>query len=365
MSRPSLSPIPTPPRQRWRAFRTGALPALVFLGCVVAIAALWRGSAAAPTLVAEAETTRREIGAECAGTVTNLRVSLFQAVQAGEILGQITAPAPAQAEASLAVVRAEINALHRSLTAAVDQQRLNLDFHRLQLDWMRARTDLASLQVQLRQAEADLKRAAPLRERSVVSEESFEATRSLRDRRAAQVREQESLVERLAPAALPPASPVDEVSAALDARIRIQEEKLRAAELQLQPLPLVAPIDGIVTSVLRQEGEVVVAGQSILTVARPAPTHLVGYLRQPLPFQPEPGMVAEVRTRGPDRRSATTSVLAASPALERVPPTLLALLNRDDVPELGLRVHLTAPPSLRLRPGEQVDVWFARSGRSP
>jgi multidrug resistance efflux pump len=223
------APIATPPRHRWRAFCTGSLPAAVFLTVLAGIAALWRDSATAPTLVAEAEARRQEIGSDCDGRLTSLRVGLFQEVKAGDVLGHVTPAATAVA---------------------------------------------------------------------------------------------------------------------------------RAAVAAQQSIPLVAPIDGVVATLARQEGEVVRPGLPILTISGARPFRLVGHLRQPLTFTPAPGHAVEVRTRGAERRFAGGTVLATGHVLEALPPTVLTLFNRVGAAELGLRVHFSVPAELALRPGELVDVRF-------
>lgn len=352
------APIATPLRHRWRTFCTGALPAAVFLTVLAGIAALWRDSATAPTLVAEAEARRQEIGSDCDGRLTSLRVELFQAVKAGEVLGHVTPAATALARSTVAALGAELDALHKGLTAAVDRQRLALDFHRLQLDVMRERAQLAALEVQLAQAEIDWQRLVPLHGRGLVSEEVFAAARGQRDRLGAQVAEQRRLVDRLGPAIEPAASPVEAALEGMAGALRAQEEKLRQVLAQLEPIPLVAPIDGVVAALARQEGEVVRPGLPILTITGAQPLRLVGYLRQPLTFTPAPGHAVEVRTRGADRRFARATALAVGHVLEPLPPAILTLFNRVGAAELGLRVHFSAPAELALRPGELVDVQF-------
>lgn len=354
-------PVATPWRYRWRDFRTGLLPGMIFLGCLLGIAQLWPYSAVAPSFVAEAEALRTEVGVSQAGRITTLNVSLLQRVKAGDILGHVAVTSPAVAEASLAVIRAELELMRTSLAPAVGPQRAALDFSQLQLDWMRERVTLASLRMQLQQAEVDLRRTTALRAQGVVSEESFDLAKSLHARLAAQVSAQADLVATLAPAAESPGLAAAPIAATVAAGLRVQEERLRLAELQFTPLPLVAPLDGVVTGLHRHEAETVAAGQAILTIVAPQPSHLVGYLRQPLTVRPRRDLPVGIRTRSGPRRSAPATVVEVGHALEPIPATLLALINRGGSPELGLRVHLSIPTHWQLHPGEQVDVLLARS----
>jgi multidrug resistance efflux pump len=358
---PALPPVATPFRYRWRAFRSGLLPGIIFLGCVLGIAGLWQYSVAPPTFVAEAEALRTEVGPSHPGRITTIEVSLLQSVKAGDILSRVAVAPPAVAAASLAVIRAELDLLRTSLGPAVEPQRAALDFSRLQLDWMRERVTLASLRAQVQLAEVELRRTTALREQRLVSEESFDVAKNLHDRLVAQMSAQADLVATLAPVAQHPVLAAAPVADTVAAGLRVQEEKLRCAELQLSPELLVAPIDGVVTGLHRQVGETVAAGQAIVTVVAHRPARLVGFLRQPLPWSPRRGAPVELRTRSSARLRAAASIVEIGHALEPVPATILGLVNRSGSPELGLRVHLSIPPQWQLHPGEQVDVLLAGS----
>jgi multidrug resistance efflux pump len=357
----ALPPIPIPAARRWAAFRTERLPSIVFALGVLGVAFLWNQSASAPTLIAEAEIVRTEVRAVQPGTLASLDVALLQPVTAGQVIGHVRAATPEVTAATLAIIRAEIELLRSNLEPVLPAQRVALDAARLQLDWMRERVTLASLRVQLAQAEADLTRLTPLHAQNLVSAEVFDNAKSNRANLAAQLTEQEKLVTTLAPAAgnlaaqnagASPRSPAETLAAAL----KVEDEKLRLAEAQLGPVNLVAPISGIVLLVHRRAGEMIATGEPVITVAATESVRLVGFLRQPLPVNPTPGAKAEIRTRTLAREIGTATVLETGRVLEPVSPTLLALVNRTASPELGLRVHLSIPPELKLRPGEQVDV---------
>ena len=357
----ALPLIPIPRRRRWNAFFTEKFPFVVFALGVLGAAVLWNQSASAPTLVAEAEIVRSEVRSVHPGTLVSLDVALLQPVTAGQVIGRLRTASPEVTAASLGIIRAEIELLRANLEPVLPAQRVALDAARLQLDWMRERVTLASLRVQLQQAEADLARLTPLHAQNLVSAEVFDNARSQRANFAAQLVEQEKLVATLAPAAdrfaaqhadATPRSPAETLAAAL----KVEDEKLRLTEAQLGPVTLTAPISGFVLLVHRRAGEMVATGEPIITIAAAESARLVGFLRQPLPVNPKTGAKVEVRTRSLSRATGTATVLETGRALEPVSPTLLALVNRPGSAELGLRVHLSIPPELKLRPGEQVDV---------
>ena len=354
---PPLPPIPVPARQRWRVFCTQRFPLVVFAIGLAVAAILWRRTAIAPALVAEAELVQAELRSAQGGMLLALDAEPFRLVRAGEVLGSVRPASPSVTAASLGLLRAELDALGADRAPVIAGRRLEIDGEQLRLEWMRERVALATLRVELQQAEVDFARQAALHARAMVSDEALEASRLLRDRLAAALAGQEELVAALAPG-VSAGSGAPDADAALAAGLRVAEEKLRLAEAQFAPEPLVAPMDGVVVHVFRHAGETVTAGEPVLSLASPEPVRLVGYLRQPLAVEPRPGMMVELRTRRPGRQSAPSVVVGAGRVLEPVPPTLLALLGRAGTPELGLRVHLALPPGLSLRPGEQVDVMM-------
>ena len=150
------------------------------------------------------------------------------------------------------------------------------------------------------------------------------------------------------------ASPDHAESALLDA-IRMQEKRLQLAELELQPVPLLAPMGGVVSGLARREGETLLAGDPVVSITATESARVVGFARQPLGSEPTPGMTVDIRTRRSQRETAAATVVEVAPMLETIPATLLSTL-RITTPELGRRIHFTVPPELALLPGEQVDV---------
>ena len=358
-----LGPIPTPPAQRWREVRLLYLPRAAFVLAILIGAWLWANWVTPATVVAEAEISQMEVRSLQAGAVATLNVAMLQSVRAGQVLGQISAANPRILDATLAVIKAEVGMLTASMAGATDQQRVTLSLEQLQLDWMSRRVDLASLEGQRQQTVADLARAETLFKQGLVTEQSIAQLRTARDSLTRQVAEQSRLVAHLEPIVRNHA-PKDEndpglsAKSALAAAIKVQEAKLHLAEEQLKPLPLVSPIDGVVALVLRHAGEGVTAGEPVLRIASPHAERLVGFLRQPLPFEPKPGMTAEVRTRTLKRLVATTKITEVGAALEPIPPGIAAAMQLpvNPPPAHALRIQLTLPKGLNLRPGEHVDV---------
>lgn len=360
----SLSPIPTPPALLWRQLRLQYLPVVVFVAGLVAAIVIWTRWVSPASAVGEVEAIRTDVRSVRAGALAGAKMTLLQQVRAGETIGQVVIADPHMIEASLAVARAEIEAIRFTMDPVVGQQRIALDYERLLLDLLHARVELAALTAQLFQAESTFTRTSALFANKLVTDERFEEAKNARDSLAAQVKAQTELVQRIEPGLKSftaegpngkPPSPAEGLRAAL----HLEEEKLRLTEAQLMPVPLIAPIDGVVTLVHRQPGETVTAGEPIFQISATHSDRIVAFIRQPVSREPKPGSVVEVRTRTLQRQRGTTTVTGVGRQLEPISPTLLAAMHLpvSNLPtELGIRLVVPVPAGMNLRPGEQVDL---------
>jgi hypothetical protein len=110
-----------------------------------------------------------------------------------------------------------------------------------------------------------------------------------------------------------------------------------------------------VTEIHHRSGEAIVAGAAIITITASRADRIVGYLRQPIAFQPEVGMKVEVRSRSLVQCVSQAEILDVGSQMEPISAALLAS-NNSQIPEVGLPVLVSIPPSQKLRPGELVDL---------
>jgi multidrug resistance efflux pump len=276
------------------------------------------------------------------------------------VLGYVAAANPRLLDASLAVIRAEVGMLSASMAGATDQQRVALEYERMAIDWMGRRIDRAGLKAKLQQAEAQIAYSEPLLKSGLITQESFRELNINREGLVAQIAELDKLIERLEPVFRDrPVSKADlSGETALAAAIKVQDAKLKLAEEELAPQPLVAPIDGVVTLLMRRAGEAVVVGETILRLTAAKPDRLAGFLMQPISFEPKPGMKAQIRTRGMVPKVAATTVTNVGVALEPISPALIAAMRLppNPAPETALRIEFALPTGFNLRPGEHVDI---------
>ena len=138
------------------------------------------------------------------------------------------------------------------------------------------------------------------------------------------------------------------------ASIKVQEQKLRLTELELSPIKLTVHMDGTVSTIHHRSGEAVMAGEPIITLTSVSSDRIVGYVRQPLTFQPKVGMKVEVRARSQDRCVGEAEVLEVGSQMEPISAALTTPANH--LHEIGLPVLVSVPRDQKLLPGEIVDL---------
>lgn len=124
------------------------------------------------------------------------------------------------------------------------------------------------------------------------------------------------------------------------------------------PIPLTAPIEGVITKIHRFPGDtnaVVAAGEPIMTITAPRPDRIIAFLRQPLTFDPKPGMKVIIRPRARSRRTYEATIDKVSPQLAPIRAPLLP--PGQTRVELGLPIIIEKiPAELALYAGEIVDL---------
>lgn len=352
-------PIPTPLRQRWKVFRTEFLPLGMLLLSAVAVYMLWDLEVTPVGLPGEVYGQHSEVPAPATGWIRGLALEPFSEVRAGDILAQIEVmPAP-RMEAALAVLQAELALMERGgLDPILDQQRNLLNEESLKRDWLQARADLASLRVRARQAELDFRRISQLFEREQVSASDFDQARATFEALSAEETERAHLVESLERAVQRVRGPEngnDGLASLMQGTLALQETRLRALEAELLPIPLIAPISGIVTELFRTEGEFAQAGTPLMTLRATEPEFIVGYLKMPTRWEPTVGTSVWIDLPDGRRRDAQPAqVLRVGAHFEPMGPAFQHPVALRE--ERALPIKISLPPDLPLRPGQIVQI---------
>ena len=286
----------------------------------------------------------------------------LQQVEAGEVIAWIQPLSVALAEAEIATLRRELEALSVHPTSTMDLRRVQLESVRLQLEWMQARVDLADLKAQLETARDTVQRFDAFEDSDVLDVRTVELARAKLAGLESRVEAQASTVDRLSPDLPRIQSEGSEnlpVDAALHASLAVQSARLHALELRLSPQSLTAAIDGVVLT-YRASGEQILGGDIVATIGAISVSRIIGFERQPGTLDAAVGDLVKVTSRRLPGENMTATLLEVSPALEPVPAEILALW-RSTLPESGRRYQFSIPTEVPLLPAEQVEITLGSS----
>ena len=364
-----LPRIPSPPGTVWREFRVRTLPGIVFGTVLIFTVICWRNYIGPSSMVGEAESIRASVAAPQAGRILQLSVRSMERVSKGQILGMLAPVDTRVLQANLAVIRARIELMKCSPVAELRVENNRINYEHLRLNWLQHRVDLAVARSKLFFVEAEYKRSKELFNQSgpsagLVSQSQLDQAKRNLDEVHAQIDAQSRLIEEtdaavsaIRPAPLPQGT--DGEPSAVRAALAVEEKNLELAQAQFGPLPLIAPIDGIVSSVLHREGESVPAGEPVVTVSALSAEKIVAYIRQPLAFEARVDLPIEVRSRSAGRAVGLGRILSVGTQLEPILSELLPMRGPSSSTgplEYGLPILVSIPAGVRVLPGEIVDL---------
>lgn len=348
-----LEPIPSPPGHFAREFCHRFLPVLVFAGAGLTTALLWNQRFTGTQLFGEVEPIAANVTSLEGGTIIDLHVERFQMVTNGQVIATVQTTDPEIAQSELAALRADLEIAKAKLS--LDETRNDQDLEAVRVRWLEARVALATSQVTLENAGRERQRADQLFEQKILSEAEHDAAVSLHVALQAEVKERTALVDGLHTMVnrLEGSNHQDRrtTTEALSQAIAVQEQKLQLA----REVKIRAPMDGMVKSLQHHAGERIAPSTAIATITSPHSRHIVGYVRQPLVIEPQPGMPIEIRTRGPKRQIVSSTILSVGSDLDLV-VSPLRLRGFDNSVERGLAFLVALPSDLQVHPGELVDL---------
>ena len=355
----TYEPIPIPLKQWIRELRVRVLPFLVFIGVGVIVAFLWTDKVASPGMIGVVVADSSSVSSPDHGILINFHADPFDVVEEGQLLGQVMRQDSLLLDAQLNVIRSEIELIQQNREPVTGEQRTRMDLEDLKIEEINTRISLARTELEQRQAEADFRRVADLWERDLVAEQEYEMARTTLDLLSVQVQEYRDLVHYLS-------ERIEELEEftgyhtradrdPILAAIKVQEQRMEALLAESAPIPVYAPMSGVISSVNLKTGEYARAGDQILHIESRDPSHIVGYFRQPFTIEPEAGMKVQVRTRKPGRAFFNSQIEQIGGHVQ----VMDGQLQRPGAMfESGLpvKVPITDTGDLRLTPGEIVDI---------
>lgn len=351
----TLTPIPTPPAQRWREFRIQTLPVVTFLVVMVCVGMLWKQYVLPTNIIGEVEAVRANLISTVPGTLKELKVSRFDRVTNGQVVAVISTMDTETFQASLRSIEADLKLMRARMQ--LDMERNAATYEGMRLDLLQERVDLAIERVNNKFYESEVIRQRQLLTNTpvLIDMTTYEYWVRLAETTRTNIVEREKyLAEK--EKTLPVLAPGTKADEAIVEAIRAQEEKLRA---EVMTISLKSPIDGMVSFVLHAQGEKVVANMPLITISAVSSTRIIGYVRKPFSNMPKPGDTVQIRRQTFKRESAQATVLEVSSQLEPITSTLVPAQAGVKV-ELGLAFAISMPAELALIPGEPVDLIFGK-----
>lgn len=306
---------------------------LLFAAGIVAVLALtprfWGGR----TLTGYVEGDPLHLAAPVAGTVQAMHVARGDYVKAGARLFVVDPQQPMavrnQAEAELAAAQAQ----------AVDVRKGQRPVELAVFD-----ANIAAAEARARDAEAALRRVSALAKTGYASKAALDDARAAAQTAQAQVAAAKRQREAAALGAR-----ADQIRAA-DARVTAARAALTGASARLADVAPLAPADARVEDVFFQQGEWAPANQPILSLLPDARIYVKFFVPERTLAAYRPGRIVRFSCDGcPEGLSAR--IVYVSPRPEFTPPVIYSRESRDRLVYL-----VEARPSLRLNPGQPVDV---------
>ena len=125
------------------------------------------------------------------------------------------------------------------------------------------------------------------------------------------------------------------------------------------PVTLRAPITGMVSAITKQPGENALEGEPLVAINGLVSDRVVGYLRQPYPFDPQVGLPVVMTTRERKPRRVTGEIMQVGSQLEII-TNALAFVRQGSLVDAGLPIVIGLPRGIHVRPGEILDLTFRK-----
>ena len=371
--------VRTPLRQRLRDWSGAPLTVAVWFVAATVSAVMLVGRVHRVSYPGVARSGVFDVSPAVTGTVRDLRVELFEFVEAGDVVADLDS---SEVEARIKTAKAELGRIAAELDAArvamqkgatpaeidrrTELRRFVVDVEDRRLEELSLLVAIESDRVVAQRLGLEHERIESLTRDGVVSQAELddirlrhetvlrriEKNRRLlsqvrRERQAAQARLQDfsrtASADELQDTALAP------LNAALD----VQNGRIAELQVARRALRLRSPVAGQVSGILARPGQAVVAGHPIARVAQAFASSVIAYAPERAPITPRPGARVRVLARRTGAPALESVVVRIGPAIELMPDRLW---RNAGVTEYGRPFLVAAGEPLHLVPGELVDV---------
>ncbi|MGA2082584.1 MAG: HlyD family secretion protein [Holophaga sp.] len=339
------APAATPGRGRGRAVMVSALVVLALAGGAMYYHFLDRVS----TDDAQVDGHLVNVASKVYGSVEKVLVDDNQPVKAGDLLVQLDARdlerKVDQASAALEQALAKVEG------ARADDDKARVSLEQAESSELEvAKADLAARKSTLDKARADLQRTQPLADRQEISAQELD-----RYRTQAEVAEDEWMSAQRHLAGVRQEAEIRRANVGSQAA-KISQRKaealaaradLEALKLQLSYTRIAAPVDGVVTRKIVEQGQIIQPGQGLLTLVPLEDTWVTANFKETQLAKVHPGLRAEVSVdmTGQVLKGMVDSVAGST-------GSRMSLLPPENAVGNFVKVVQRIPVKIRLDPGE-------------
>ncbi len=374
------------------------MPVLVWLVALACVIGLFYYRSQRFEVMGIAQGRLYEVAAPCDGQLSIVCVDLFDEVSRGQTLAVLS---DELIKAQMATICAKIehlmaqliptqeqlitDATNQETTHIRDQRRFSMDVENTRLRILELRALIASDRMTLEDLDMEVKILQELVQQNAIAPYELERAQVRYNSQAKKMEENENLLQQ-ANINLEQAQQrrdefvqrqlqhpsVDNALEVIRKEANVQEKLLEQLLVQHDLLVIKAPAEGIIVQIqanannvalrrqgegiLRRPGEVVLAGDPILTIAERQPAQIVAYAREnQLKWIGEGKTVelVELPQNSVKAQIARSQILRVGPTLERMPQQLW---RNPNIPEWGRPFVIKIPPQMSLIIGERVGV---------
>ena len=368
-------------------------PVLVWLCALMCVVFLFSKRSKRFEVIGITQGQMSQLASNSPGRVVSVNVQQFDSVTKGQTLAVVNTVLDneqlrSELQAQLATVLAEIQHLTTQLvptqdslladeydrenTRINDSRRFSVDVENARLEILRLKALIETDRISLEDLALEVKISQELVDQKVVPPYDLDKSRAQYNTLSKKIEENEKLLEQ-ADSALEDAQKRQKeylqfqphnpsVEGALEvirAAIRVEEKRMDEVLKQIESLDLreavelKAPFDGIVSQVLRQPSEAVLAGEAILVVTNTEPENIIAYTNEEFINLIQEGLTVELIKMSDPARITRSEVIYVGPTVEQLP---VRLWQNPNVPQWGRPFLIEAPPDMELTVGEAVGI---------
>jgi len=376
-------------------WRRRLFPILVWLIAAAAVVGLFNRRAKQFEVIGIARTQTCSVAGTLAGRVKSIPVRMFDNVREGQILAVLD---DELINAQVATATAEIHRLIAELIPTQDQllaeatqketdwvaaqRRFSMDVEQCRASILELKTIIETDGIMLEELSLEIRIVRELVEKDALAPYELQKVKIQYNILAKKIENNQHLLsqyerdlqqtqERRREFALrQPIHPsIDEALELIHKAIIVQEQLVKELLVQRRQMVLRSPIDGVVVQIraaadqadsgrpgeadLRRPGEVVVAGDPILTIAEPRPSEVIAYATEEQVARIREGSKVELIKNNQSRQIVRSEVTYIGPTVEEMP---VRLWQNPNFCQWGRPFLIKIPPELELTPGELVGV---------